>query len=118
MSIENKLIYVKQFNKEFESELNANKEITPTLLRMYHDYIGQTFKSNILYDKILGKLIETEEELEKTFTEEQKDLFDKYEAYRDERENLTEEQSFIYGYCLDKELSLEKQTIQNKLKNE
>lgn len=118
MGIENKLIYVKQFNKEFESELKGNKEITPTLLRMYHDYIEQTFKSNNLYDKVLGKIIETEEELGQTLTDKQKDFFDKWETYRDEMENLTAEQSFIYGYCLDKELSLEKQRIKSKLKDE
>lgn len=116
MGIENKLTYVKQFNKEFESELKGNKEITPTLLRMYHDYIEQTLKINDLYDKVLDKIVETEEELGQTLTDGQKDLFDKWEAYRDEMENLTAEQSFIYGYCLDKELSLEKQRV--KIKDE
>ena len=118
MGMENKLTYVKQFNKEFESELKGNKEITPTLLRMYHDYIEQTFKSNNLYDKVLSKIVETEEKLGQTLTDEQKDLFDKWETYRDEMENLTAEQSFIYGYCLDKELLLEKQRVKSKLKDE
>ena len=72
MGMENKLTYVKQFNKEFESELKGNKEITPTLLRMYHDYIEQTFKSNDLYDKVLGKIVETEERLGQTLTESKK----------------------------------------------
>lgn len=94
MGIENKLTYVEQFNKDFKSELKANREITPTLLKMYHDYIGQTL------------------------TDEEKDLLDKWEAYRNEMENLTAEQSFIYGYCLDKEMSLEKQKIKRKLKDE
>ncbi len=118
MGIQNKLTYVKQFNQEFESELKGNKEITPTLLRMYHDYIEETFKRNEFYDKVLDKIVETEEKMGKTFTDEQKDLFDKWEAYRDEMENLTAEQSFIYGFCLDKELSLEKQKIKTKLKDE
>jgi len=118
MGMENKLTYVKQFNKEFESELKGNKEITPTLLRMYHDYIEQTFKSNDLYDKVLGKIVETKERLGQTLTDGEKDLFDKWEAYRDEMENLTAEQSFIYGYCLDKELLLEKQRVKSKLKDE
>lgn len=118
MGIENKLTYVEQFNKDFKSELKANREITPTLLKMYHDYIGQTFKSNELYDKVLGKIVEIEEKLGQTLTDEEKDLLDKWEAYRNEMENLTAEQSFIYGYCLDKEMSLEKQKIKRKLKDE
>lgn len=118
MGMENKLTYVKQFNKEFESELKGNKEITPTLLRMYHDYIEETFKTNDLYDKVLGKIVETEEKLGQTLTNKQKDLFDRWETYRDEMENLTAEQSFIYGYCLDKEMLLEKQRVKSKLKDE
>ena len=85
---------------------------------MYHDYIEETFKTNDLYDKVLNKIVETEEKLGQTLTDKQKDLFDRWETYRDEMENLTAEQSFIYGYCLDKELLLEKQRVKSKLKNE
>lgn len=113
MSIENMKIYTEQFNKEFESEIKLNNKEIPTLLRVFHDYIEDTFKMNNLYKKILDKIVDIEDVLNNSFTEEQKKLFDKWEVYRDEMNNLTAEQSFVYGFCLDKELSDEKQILKD-----
>lgn len=41
----------------------------------------------------------------------------KWESSRDELENYTAEQSFIYGYCFNKEINLENKEYKDKRTN-
>ncbi len=90
----------------------------PTLIRLFHDHIEQTFKVCKLHNLILGKIVNIEDELQENLTPRGKELFEKWELYRDELENFTAEQSFIYGYCLDKELCIEKNSKKEVIHNE
>lgn len=117
MKIENIIIFTKQFNKEFGSKIEISNKNIPLLLNMFHEYIEQTFKTSDLYNEILGRIVELEEQLKNTLTEEQQDLFDKWDIYKDELNQYTSEKSFIYGVCCDKEYTIEKRA-KNKLKDE
>lgn len=118
MKIENILIFTKQFNQElFGSKIEISNKNIPLLLNMFNEYIEQTFKTSDLYNEILGRIVELEEQLKETLTDEQQDLFDKWDIYKDELNQYTSEKSFIYGVCCDKEYTIEKRA-KNKLKDE
>ena len=114
MKIENIIIFTKQFNKEFGSKIEISNKNIPLLLNMFNEYIEQNFKTSDLYNEILGRIVELEEQLKETLTDEQQDLFDKWDIYKDELNQYTSEKSFIYGYCLDKELCIEKGSNNSK----
>ena len=101
MGIENMNIFVNQFNDEFGSKIEF-------------EYIVQTFKENKVYKEIMEKLLEIEDKLKNNLTEEQEKLFDKWETYKDELTNYISEQSFVYGFCCDKQFNLEKDLYKNK----
>lgn len=117
MKIENIIIFTKQFNQEFGSKIEISNKNIPLLLNMFNEYIEQTFKTSDLYNEILGRIVELEEQLKETLTDEQQDLFDKWDIYKDELNQYTSEKSFIYGVCCDKEYTIEKRA-KNKLKDE
>ena len=117
MKIENIIIFTKQFNKEFGSKIEISNKNIPLLLNMFNEYIEQTFKTSDLYNEILGRIVELEEQLKNTLTDEQQDLFDKWDIYKEELNQYTSEKSFIYGVCCDKEYTIEKRA-KNKLKDE
>ena len=103
-----KIKFLDEFNSIFGTQLKENENKYKILLQLYHDFIEQSFKTNKLYDSIISKLVDIEDELQNNLTDEGKELFNKWELYRDELSNYESEQSFIYGYCLDKELNIEK----------
>lgn len=101
--------FIEQFDKSFNTKLKDKTNETTLLIDLFHNYIGQEFKKSDLYDEIINKILSIEDGLLSSFSSKQKELFEKWESCRDELENYTAEQSFIYGYCLDKELKLEKE---------
>ena len=106
-----KMKFLDEFNSIFGTQLKENENKYKMLLQLYHDFIEQSFKTNKLYDSIISKLVDIEDELQNNLTDEGKELFNKWELYRDELSNYESEQSFIYGYCFDKELQLEKENF-------
>ena len=103
--------FLDEFNSIFRTQLKENENKYKMLLQLYHDFIEQSLKTNKLYDSIITKLVDIEDELQNDLTDEGKELFKKWELYRDELSNYESEQSFIYGYCMDKQLQLEKKNI-------
>ena len=102
-------ILLKQFNEEFGSQIKLNYKKTPLLLNMFNDYIEQTFKACKYYNKLIDKIETLETELLKTLNEKQHTIIKELEFYIDKVNSYENEQSFIYGYCLDKELIIEKE---------
>ena len=105
--MENK--FLNEFNSIFGTQLKQSKQEYTMLMQLYHDFIEQSYKTNELYDSIMSKIVEIEDQLQENLTEDGKQLFQKWETYRDELSNYEAEQSFIYGFCLDKQLTQEKQ---------
>ncbi len=105
--------YLDEFNSIFGTKLEERKKDYTMLLQLFHDYIEQSFRTTELHDKILSKIVDIEDELQDNLTDQGKELFKKWETYRDELQNYEAEESFIFGYCLNKQLQLE----QDKFKN-
>ena len=114
MGIENMNIFVNQFNDEFGSKIEFESKETKLIRNIFNEYIVQTFKENKVYKEIMEKLLEIEDKLKNNLTEEQEKLFDKWETYKDELTNYISEQSFVYGFCCDKQFNLEKDLYKNK----
>lgn len=105
--------YLDEFNSIFGTKLEERKKDYTMLLQLFHDYIEQSFRTTELHDKILSKIVDIEDQLQENLTDQGKELFKKWETYRDELQNYETEESFIFGYCLNKQLQLE----QDKFKN-
>lgn len=114
MKIENVITFIKQFNKEFGTKIKISNKDIPLLLNMFYEYIEQTFKTSDVYNEILNKIVDLEEQLKNTLTDEQQDLFDKWDTYKGELNQYVSENSFIYGVCLDKEYAIEKGARNNE----
>ena len=115
MGIENMNTFVEQFNKEFGSKIKIDLKDTPLIFNIFNEYIEQTFKTSDLYLEIINKILEIEDEFKNSLTEEQEKLFDKWETYKDEIASYMSKRSFIYGFCCDKQLNIEKNAMNNKL---
>ncbi len=106
--------FMQEFNSNFGTQLKQNNEQYTMLIQLFHDFIVQSFQTSDLYKSIMNKILETEDDIQEVLTDEGKQLFKRWETYRDELSNFEAEQSFIYGYCFAKQLDIEKQ---NALKN-
>lgn len=83
MKIDNIITFTKQFNKEFGTKIKISNKDIPLLLNMLHEYIELTFKVNPVYNEILDKIVQLEEQLKDTLTDKQQDLFDKWDTYKE-----------------------------------
>lgn len=59
------------------------------------------------YEKLLQYIIRNEDDLKSTFTEQQKETFEKYKEYRADLESLTEVEAFISGFKLAARIMME-----------
>lgn len=59
------------------------------------------------YEKLLQHIIRHEDDLKSTFTEQQKETFEKYKEYRADLESLTEVEAFISGFKLAARIMME-----------
>ena len=100
--------YLDEFNSIFGTKLEESKKDYAMLMQIFHRYIEQSLRKTDLHNSIIDKIVEIEEKLQDNLTDEGKELFKKWEIYRDELTNFESERSFIFGYCLDKQLQLEK----------
>lgn len=103
--------FLNEFNSIFGTQLKESNKKYTMLIQLVHDFVEQSIRNDELYNSIISKIVEIEDSLQENLTEEGKELFNKWEFYRDELSNYESEQSFIYGYCFDKELQLEKENF-------
>ena len=108
------------FDEELESKIKEEGDFTSVLTKLFYDYIQEHFKTTEIETVISNKMLSVQKQLEDSFTKEQKDLFKKYDYYRDELDCYSAKQGFVYGFCLDRQLKTEQEKIQksNKFKNE
>ncbi len=114
MGIENMNIFVEQFNKEFGTKIKLDFKDTPLIFNIFNEYIEQTYKTSDVYLEIVNKIVEIEDEFRNSLTEEQEKLFDKWDNYKDEIASYISSRSFIYGFCCDKQLNIEKGAIKDE----
>ena len=100
---------LKHFDSIFNTEtLNHIKFDNMKLLKVLYEYFEEeVYTPSTRYSKLRHKHIEISDELEKTFTPEQKQLFERYWQIGSEMTAEENEQLFLFGYVIAKELDRE-----------
>lgn len=93
---------IDNFNKDFETKIKTGN--SKFLKNMYDNFIG-LFETESTIDKaMMEKLDKLEQEIDRTFDENEKVLFARWTNAHERLISLIEEQAFIYGFCTSKAL--------------
>lgn len=92
--------YLEGFDEEFKTHTKNRIQETPLLLKLFNDFIQRIYRPSKVYKLALKNKNEISEKLNKTLTEEQKQLFKQWQYFDDEILFDLTEQSFIYGYSM------------------
>lgn len=96
--------YIDDFRKSFKT-LQDEKVNTNFLKELYYEFIIHTFRQSKSEQFIISKLADLEEELIKTFNGKQKEQLKNYDYLHNELAEIQGFTSFIYGFCMAKELN-------------
>ena len=100
--------YLEHFNKIFGTETNKHLRLNMPMLKIIFQNFGENiYTPNKEYNQIRGQIIKILDELEGTFTEKQKELFDEYKVMENQLTEDVEEQLFMFGYIVASKLSEE-----------
>ena len=100
--------YLKRFDEIFETKTNKNIRLNMPILEVIFKNFGETlYTPSRRHEELRHKKIELSNELQKTFTAEQKTIFNKYNEIENQISSDVEEQLFMFGYILGNELKLE-----------
>ena len=80
----------------------------PMLKILFENFEESLYIPNKKYEDILKKKIRILDELENTFTREQREIFNKYNEIENQLTEDVEEQLFMFGYIIASKLSEEK----------
>lgn len=96
--------FIENFNKDFKTKLNIRN--TQFLVNLFENFINilSSYSNNA---EDLDKIVELEEKIYSSCSEEQKKQFDEWNRLQDKYFNDIEEQAFVYGYCTCKQLDIE-----------
>lgn len=84
----------------------------PLIKIIFEKFEEDLYTANETYNKVRKEQIKISDELYKTFTQEQKDLFEKYWQITNELGSLEDEQIFSFGFIMAKELDKESKIIE------
>ena len=100
---------LKHFDKIFNTETaNHIKFDNMKLLKVLYEYFEEdVYTPSTKYSELMHKHIEFSDELEKTFTPEQKELFERYWEVGSEMTLEENEQLFLFGFIMARELDIE-----------
>lgn len=96
--------YIEDFRKSFKIAQDE-KVNTNFLKELYYEFIIHTFRQSKSEQFIISKLTDLEEELIKTFNGKQKEQLKIYDYLHNELAEIQGFISFIYGFCMAKELN-------------
>lgn len=96
--------YLEGFDKEFETYTQEKIKEVPLLINLYQEFLQEVYQPSKRYLLALKIKNEINEDIEKTFTEEQQELMKQFKECQDIMMNDMNEESFIYGYCMASEL--------------
>lgn len=96
--------YLEGFDKEFETYTQEKIKEVPLLINLYQEFLQEVYQPSKRYLLALKIKNEINEDIEKTFTEEQQELMKQFKECQDIMINDMNEESFIYGYCMASEL--------------
>ena len=95
---------IENFNKDFDIKINLNNK--KLLKEIFREYVSQNTSARI-NDFKMKKVLKIEEEIRKTFSKKELELFDKWDNLKDDYYSNEIEKVFIYGACFYKELDNE-----------
>lgn len=100
---------LKHFDSIFNTETAKHIKFQDMrLLKALYEYFEEdVYTPSTKYSELMHKHIEISDELEKTFTPEQKELFERYWEVGSEMTTEENEQLFLFGYVIAKELDRE-----------
>lgn len=106
---------LKHFDNIFNTETIKNiKFDNMKLLKALYDYFEEDiYTPSNKYSTLRHKHIEISDELEETFTPDQKELFEKYWEIGSQMCEEENEQLFLFGYIIAKELEIETELVQS-----
>lgn len=100
------------YDEEFKNKEKSIEDDSRLLRKLFNEYVQYGLKKNKCYDEILDKLVILEEKFINTLNTEQKEMLDELEEYKWKLNSYESEQAFIHGFCMDKELIIEKKKRQ------
>ena len=109
--------YLEVFDKIFGTKTNEHLRLNMPMLKIIFENFGEDlYTPNNIQRQILNEEIKIADELENTFTDKQKELFNKYNEFENQITIDIEEQLFMFGFIIASELNNEcKQNFDNKL---
>ncbi len=99
--------YLTDFDKILEEHTAKRLKETPMLINLFNEFIGNIYKPSNLYRQALKIKNDINEEMNLTFSKEQKKLLEQWQYCDDRMINDMIEQAFIYGYAMCSQLSNE-----------
>lgn len=96
--------YLEGFDKEFETYTQEKIKEIPLLINLYQEFLQEVYHPSKRYLLALKIKNEINEDIKKTFSEEQQELMKQFKECQDIMINDMNEESFIYGYCMASEL--------------
>ncbi len=109
--------YLEGFDEEFETHIKERIKETPILINLFNNYIQQIYKPSKIYKLAIKLKNNIYEEMEKTYTKEQKQLLEQWQYCEDRILDDVTEQAFIYGYamsCQIRDEAIKQYPIENK----
>lgn len=99
--------YLKGFDTEFETSMQEKIKEVPLLISLYQEFLQEVYQPSKRYKLALKLRNEINDDIEKTFTEEQQELMKQYkECELIMIDDITEE-AFVYGFSLAYQLKEE-----------
>ena len=100
---------LKHFDKIFNTETIKHINFdNMKLLKALYEYLEEDiYTPSAKYLELMHKHVKISDELEKTFTPEQSELFEKYWEIGSEMTTEENQQLFMFGFIIAKELNIE-----------
>ena len=96
---------IENFNKDFETKIRSGNN--KFLKNMYNNFICLLETEATIDKSIMERLDLLEQEIDRTFDDNEKVLFAKWTNAHEKLISLVEEQAFIYGFCTCKAIENE-----------
>lgn len=96
--------YLEGFDKEFDTYTQEKIKEIPLIINLYQEFLQEVYQPSKRYLLALKIKNEINEDIEKTFTEEQQELMKQFKECQDIILNDMTEEAFVYGYCMATEL--------------
>ncbi len=81
-----------------------------TILQLYNNYIDEIYTMTVEKLDVSKEIVTLENELDKTMTEQQKEILKKLQQKEDEKNEIVYKQVFVFAYSLANKLMIESLT--------